>query len=67
MRNRLPLLVLAIGLLIVALYPRLSLHTGLPQSDLFTGTVMGIGIGIELVGAAMMIRRSRTSRCRRAA
>jgi hypothetical protein len=63
MRNRIPSLLLAVGLLIVALSPRLLSGGG----DFVQGTAMGIGIGIELIGAAMMIRRSRHSRCRRAA
>lgn len=69
MKNRLPSLLLALGLLIVALYPRVSVAAGFPpfmRTDLFTGTVMGVGIGLELAGAIMMIKRPR-SRCRRAA
>lgn len=69
MRNRLPSLILAIGLLIVALYPRVSVAAGFPpfmRTDFFTGTVMGAGIAIELLGVTMMIKRPR-SRCRRMA
>jgi len=69
MRNRLPSLLLAVGLLIVALYPRVSVAAGFPpfmRTDFFTGTVMGAGIALELVGAIMMIKRPR-SRCRRTA
>jgi len=63
MRNRIPSLLLAIGLLIVALTPRLLKGS----DDLLIGTLMGAGIGIELLGVTMMIRRARGSRCRRAA
>ena len=64
MRNRLPSLILAIGLLIVSLYPRLSAGLSpVMRGDFVTGVVMGAGIVIELIGATMMIRRSR-SRCR---
>jgi len=61
MRNRIPSIVLAIGLLIVSLTPRFVTGT-----DFVKGTIMGAGIGIELVGVLMMIRRGRTSSCRRA-
>lgn len=60
MRNRIPFLFLAIGILIVALAPRLLAGS----SDVLIGITMGTGIGIELLGATMMIRSSRASRCR---
>jgi hypothetical protein len=65
MRNRLPSLLVALGLLGVSLYPRL-VHE-LPRvlrGDFAVGAVMGAFIGVELVGATMMIRRR--SRCRAA-
>jgi hypothetical protein len=65
MRNRLPSLLLALGLLGVSLYPRLVPDQ--PQElrgDFAVGAAMGIFIGVELVGATMMIRRR--SRCRAA-
>lgn len=60
MKKRIPVLLFAIGLLGVMLYTRLS--AALPpvmRTDLVTGAMMGVFIGIELVGATMMIRRSR--------
>jgi hypothetical protein len=60
MKKRLPSFLVAIGLLGVSLYPRLS--ASLPpamRGDFAVGVMMGVFIGIELVGATMMIRRSR--------
>jgi hypothetical protein len=60
MKKRIPVLLFAIGLLGVMLYTRLS--AALPpamRTDFVTGVMMGVFIGIELVGAMMMTRRSR--------
>jgi hypothetical protein len=59
MRNRLPYLLLLIGILIVAIAPRIALGT-----DFVTGTAMGIGIGLELVAVLLLAKRLR---CRSAA
>ena len=60
MKKRIPLFLFAIGLFGVSLYTRLA--ATLPpamRTDFVTGAMMGLFIGIELVGATMMIRRSR--------
>jgi hypothetical protein len=60
MRNRIPVFLFAFGLLGVSLYPRLS--ATLPaalRTDFLTGMAMGVFLGIEIAGVAMMNRHSR--------
>ena len=60
MKKRIPVFLFAIGLLGVCLYTRLA--AALPpalRTDFITGAMMGAFIGIELVGATMMMRRPR--------
>jgi hypothetical protein len=60
MKNRIPSLLVALGLLGVVLYPRLS--TGFPpaiRTDFLTGVAMGVFLGVEIAGVSMMRRRSR--------
>ena len=60
MKKRIPVLLFAVGLLGVSLYTRLA--AALPptmRTDFVTGAMMGVFLGIELVGATMMMRRPR--------
>jgi hypothetical protein len=68
MKHRVPCLLFAFGLLGVVLYPRLVPHLPLSlQTDFLTGLVQGAFIGLELVGAALLIRLRRCGSCCRPA
>ncbi|HJQ40143.1 MAG TPA: hypothetical protein VKB93_23610 [Thermoanaerobaculia bacterium] len=64
MRKRIPTLLFALGTIGVALYPRLV--ASLPvvmRTDFNTGLAMGVFLGIELLGVALMVpRRVRCAR-----
>lgn len=70
MKNpRFPYLLLAVGLIGMALYPRL-LPTGAPavfRTDFVEGLVRGVFLGVEILGCVLIIRARRgiSSCCRR--
>lgn len=64
MRARIPYLLFLIGILGVSIFPRLSQHfSPALRTDFAVGTMIGVSIGLELLGATLMIRNR--SRCRR--
>lgn len=65
MRTRLPYLLFAIGVIGVGIYPRLAQHLSpVMRTDFSLGIAIGACIGLELLGATMMIRARNRSRCR---
>lgn len=60
--TRLPATIAALGLLGVALYPRISAAILPPamRTDFMLGAVMGVFLGIEILGFLMLWKRKHT-------